>query len=72
MASWAAQRAMTGIKPEVCQPRPAATAVYGKLFRLYRCLHDSFGLGQPTENLAGVMKQLLVLRAEARRGSAGA
>jgi L-ribulokinase len=64
----AAQRAMTGIKSLVYQPNPEATAVYAKLFALYRCLHDSFGLGTPTENLAGVMKKLLTLRDEARCG----
>jgi L-ribulokinase len=63
----AAQKAMTGIKPLVYQPQPQATAVYARLFALYRCLHDSFGLGRPTENLAGVMKKLLVLRDEVRR-----
>ena len=63
----AAQKAMTGIKPLVYRPQPKATAVYERLFALYRCLHDSFGLGRPTENLAGVMKKLLVLRDEVRQ-----
>jgi L-ribulokinase len=65
----AAQKAMTGIKPLVYQPQPQAVAVYEQLFALYRCLHDSFGLGQPTENLAGVMKKLLVLRDEVRKAA---
>ena len=64
----AAQEAMTGVKSLVYQPQPAAASVYERLFGLYRCLHDAFGLGQPTEDMAGVMKKLLVLRDEVRKG----
>lgn len=64
-----AQRKMTGIKDVVYQPDPVAHAIYNRLFALYRCLHDSFGLGTSTENIASVMKKLLVLRDEVRRGS---
>jgi L-ribulokinase len=68
----AAQKAMTGLKELVYHPQPQATAIYERLFALYRCLHDAFGLGRPTEDMAGVMKKLLALRDETRRGGAGA
>jgi len=63
-----AQSKMTGVKSLIYQPQPANTATYDQLFSLYRCLHDSFGLGKPTLDLASVMKQLLILRDHARRG----
>jgi len=64
----AAQRAMTGVKSLAYQPEPEAMRVYERLYGLYRCLHDSFGLGRPTEDLSGVMKQLLSLRDATRQG----
>jgi L-ribulokinase len=64
----AAQRAMTGIKSLVYEPEPKAVAVYQELFALYRCLHDGFGLGKPSQDLAGVMKKLLALRDRVRHG----
>ena len=41
-----AQKAMTGLKPRVFQPNPAAHAVYKELYSLYRKLHDAFGTQQ--------------------------
>jgi L-ribulokinase len=42
-----AQAAMTGLKPATYKPRPAAAAVYERLFDLYRTLHDAFGGAAP-------------------------
>jgi L-ribulokinase len=62
----AAQRAMTGLKPKVYRPDPAAHRVYRKLYPLYRQLHDGFGLARGA--CANVMKELLAIRAAARQG----
>ena len=61
-----AQAAMTGLKPKVYQPDPAAHAVYSELYAIYRTLHDAFGTTGWQGNLAGVMKQLLNIRSRAR------
>ncbi|HEY5481239.1 MAG TPA: ribulokinase [Verrucomicrobiae bacterium] len=61
-----AQKAMTGLKSRVFQPKPAAHAVYKELYSLYRKLHDAFGTQQQTGNLYDVMKQLIAIRNRAR------
>jgi L-ribulokinase len=54
--------AMTGVQPRQYDPVPANVSVYEQLYRLYRQLHDAFGVaGQPVE-LAHVMKDLLAIR----------
>ncbi len=63
----AAQKAMTGLKKKVYKPSAKAHAVYGQLYALYRQLHDAFGTRQWKGNLYNVMKQLLDIRAKARR-----
>jgi len=63
----AAQKQMTGLKPRVFKPIAARHAVYKKLYRLYRQLHDAFGTTSGEGSLANVMKDLLAVRAEARR-----
>jgi L-ribulokinase len=62
-----AQKAMTGLKPRVFQPKPAAHAVYKELYSLYRKLHDAFGTQSATGNLYDVMKQLIAIRNRARK-----
>ncbi|MEJ5238430.1 ribulokinase [Limisphaera sp. VF-2] len=61
-----AQKAMTGLKPRVFKPNPAAHEVYQKLYPLYRTLHDAFGTREWTGNLYDVMKTLLDIRNRAR------
>ena len=63
----AAQKAMTGLKKESFTPNPKAKAVYKKLYMLYKTLHDAFGVKDFQGNLHGVMKELLAIRAEARK-----
>ncbi len=58
---------MTGVRDVVFEPDPEASAVYDRLYALYRRLHDSFGVEGHAEPLADVMKTLLDLRDEARR-----
>lgn len=57
-----AQKAMTGLKPVVYKPDAKAHAVYGRLYKLYRQLHDAFGTREWSGNLGGVMKELISIR----------
>ena len=61
-----AQDAMTGVAPEVFQPRPQAAEVYRELFRLYRDLHDAFGAAREHVALGHVMKDLIAVRDRTR------
>ena len=63
----AAQKAMTGLKPRVYKPNPKAHAVYRELYPLYKTLHDAFGTKTGNSQLHDVMKQLLAIRARARK-----
>jgi L-ribulokinase len=63
----AAQKAMTGLKPRAYKPNPKAHAVYRELYPLYRSLHDAFGTAAWTGNLRDIMKQLIAIRARARK-----
>jgi L-ribulokinase len=62
-----AQKAMTGIKPRVFQPKPEAHAVYKELYVLYRKLHDALGTKDWNGNLFDVMKQLIEIRSRVRK-----
>ena len=62
-----AQRRMTGVKPTVYRPRKAAAAVYARLYKLYRKLHDAFGLPHYETSLYDVMKELIAIRKEVRK-----
>lgn len=63
----AAQRAMTGLKPRVFKPNPAAHAVYRELYALYKKLHDAFGTKDWSGNLYDMMKRLIEIRDRVRR-----
>lgn len=43
-------------------PQPAAVEIYNKLYRLYRRLHDSFGIAGHSDSLGDIMKELLTIR----------
>lgn len=62
----AAQRAMGGLKKEVCRPKAAHVKIYDQLYVLYKKLHDGFGTRNYTANYADVMKELLRIRAAVR------
>jgi len=62
-----AQEAMCGLKDMVYQPNPENKAVYDRLFRLYRRLHDSFGTTDFAENQFSVMKELLEIKRQTIR-----
>jgi L-ribulokinase len=57
-----AQAAMTGIKDAVYKPIPENNAVYKKLYKLYKQLHDGFGIPGTTTEMANVMKDLLDIK----------
>ncbi|MGQ9731273.1 MAG: ribulokinase [Candidatus Zipacnadales bacterium] len=57
-----AQAAMVGVKDIVYEPDPAAQTVYAELYKLYKRLHDAFGVKGTTHELADVMKRLLDLK----------
>jgi len=57
-----AQKVMCGLKDVVYRPNPENKAVYDKLFKLYRRLHDSFGTKDFGENHFSVMKELLEIK----------
>lgn len=61
-----AQKNMTGIQKEYL-PNPANHAVYKKLYKLYKKLHDGFGTSEWSGNMYNVMKDLLTIRDEARK-----
>lgn len=65
-AEAAAAMALTDDK--VYQPIPENRKTYDRLFTLYKKMHDSFGVRGHQEGLFDVMKELLVIRDEARKG----
>jgi L-ribulokinase len=64
-----ATQAMTGVLGEQFSPIPENARVYDRLYALYRRLHDVFGTENCAENQFGVMKELLAIRDEARKGA---
>jgi L-ribulokinase len=58
--------AMTGTKDTVFEPIPEHRAVYDRLYRLYRRVHDAFGVEDTEDDLYDVMKALIDLRDEVR------
>ncbi len=57
-----AQAAMTGVKNVVYKPIPENQAVYAKLYKLYKQLHDGFGVAGSAVDMANVMKDLLDIK----------
>jgi L-ribulokinase len=63
-----AQHAMSGVKNRTYKPVPKNHKVYGELYKLYRQLHDAFGMKKSSGSLYNVMKDLLNLRDRQLRG----
>ncbi|MGA2497159.1 MAG: ribulokinase [Tepidisphaeraceae bacterium] len=61
-----AMKAMTGVQKKVFKPIAKNVAVYDRLYKLYRSLHDALGVAGHGTDLSGVMKDLLKIRDEAR------
>lgn len=62
-----AQEQMTGTN-KVYIPIPENVEVYKKLYKLYRQLHDGFGMKNENRSMFNVMKELLDIRDEVRKG----
>jgi L-ribulokinase len=58
----AAQAAMTGVKDVVYKPIPENQRIYAKLYKLYKQLHDGFGVYGNSISMANVMKDLLDIK----------
>ena len=63
-----AARAMTGVLARRFLPDARSAAVYARLYRLYKRLHDAFGQREYAENQFAVMKDLLNIRDDALKG----
>ena len=61
-----AQKVMTGTN-KVYNPIPENHEVYKKLYKLYRQLHDGFGIKDQNTSMFNVMKDLLDLKDSVRR-----
>jgi L-ribulokinase len=61
-----AEGRMTGVLDKTYRPIRANQAIYDRLFKLYRKLHDIFGTREYVGNLFDVMKELLLIRDETR------
>ncbi|UCC98065.1 MAG: ribulokinase [Phycisphaerales bacterium] len=57
-----AQAAMCGIKDLTYKPIARNNEVYGRLYFLYKQLHDAFGVRECSGQLANVMKELLSIK----------
>ena len=60
-----AQSAMCGVKKKTFIPIPQNQKVYQQLYKLYKQVHDAFGLTGYNGSLANVMKELLVIKDKA-------
>jgi L-ribulokinase len=64
----AAQAKMTGVKDTVFHPNKQSVAIYARLYPIYRKLHDAFGNTGWSGSLSSVMKDLIAIRHEVRKG----
>jgi L-ribulokinase len=60
-----AQAAMCGIKETTFKPIAANHKVYQQLYKLYKQLHDGFGLKDTSMTMSNVMKDLLAIKEKA-------
>jgi len=62
-----AVRAMTSIQKKVYKPMKQNAAIYDRLYKIYRRMHDAFGISGHAADMSGVMKELLAIRDEVRK-----
>ena len=60
-----AQAAMCGMKETTFKPIPENHKVYQQIYKLYKQLHDGFGLPDKAESMSNVMKVLLDIKERA-------
>lgn len=58
---------MTGVKEVIYKPIPDNKAVYAELYKLYKQLHDGFGVPGTTAGMTNVMKDLLGIKESCQR-----
>jgi L-ribulokinase len=58
--------AMTAVQDRIFRPNAGHVATYEKLYKLYRRIHDAFGVAGHKSDLSDVMKELLKIRDEVR------
>ncbi len=63
-----AQEIICGVKPEIYKLDPKNHEIYNRLYKLYKDLHDIFGTKTASYNLYHIMKELIKIRDEVRRG----
>ncbi len=61
-----AQQNTVGYKSTVYKPQAESVAVYEKLYRVYKTLHDAFGVAGESSDLFPVMKELIAIRDSVR------
>ncbi len=59
-----AQAAMCGVKETTFKPIAKNHKVYQRLYKLYKQLHDGFGLPGHAQPMGNVMKELLAIKDE--------
>ncbi|MBN1766124.1 MAG: ribulokinase [Sedimentisphaerales bacterium] len=57
-----AQKAMSGLRDMTYKPDPGNNSVYQDLYKLYRQLHDAFGLESFSGQMSNIMKELLAIK----------
>ncbi|MGI9175236.1 MAG: FGGY-family carbohydrate kinase, partial [Rhodothermales bacterium] len=65
-----AVEAMTDVRDTVFEPIPEHRATYDQIYKLYRRVHDAFGVQGTSDDLYDVMKTLLDLRDATRTAAA--
>jgi L-ribulokinase len=60
-----AQKKMCGVKEITYKPKAENVKIYQELYKLYRQLHDAFGVNADAGRLANVMKDLLAIKERA-------
>jgi L-ribulokinase len=65
-----ARERLTGVRDKAYYPDADNHRVYARLYELYQTLHDAFGTSGTRHDLYPVMKELLRIRDEARKGGA--
>jgi L-ribulokinase len=60
-----AQAVMCGVKDKTFKPIAKNVEIYKQVYKLYKQLHDSFGIKDHTDNLYNVMKDLLEIKERA-------
>jgi len=63
-----AQAKVCRVKDIIFRPQAENHQIYSRLYRLYKDLHDAFGTKEWSGNLFHVMKELLDIRDQQRRG----